>query len=126
MEIKSPLISLITKKKEAFEGGSIMCLIRRDFAMVEEAREAGLTWAEIAEAYSHPGKAAQARYAFFYERRRRKKSIPHIRKDEQKGGIKTAAHQQSQKTEVPNLGTTVKIEMTKEQSEKSTWREIKY
>lgn len=80
-ESESPLISLIEKKKEAFEGGSLMRVIRRDFAMVEEARKSGATWAEIAEAYAHSGKAAQARYAFFYERRRREK----------KGGMKDSA-----------------------------------
>jgi len=75
------LVSLIEKRKEAFEGVSLMRLIRRDFEMVEEAREAGITWAEIAEAYGHPGKTAQARYAYFYERRRRAN----------KGGLKPAA-----------------------------------
>ncbi|WP_156182915.1 hypothetical protein [Leptospirillum sp. Group II 'CF-1'] len=80
-ENESPLVSLIEKRKEAFEGVSLMRLIRRDFEMVEEAREAGITWAEIAEAYGHPGKTAQARYAYFYERRRRAN----------KGGLKPAA-----------------------------------
>ena len=95
-ESESPLISLIEKKKEAFDGVSLMRLIRRDFARVEEAREAGITWAEIAEAYGYPEKAAQARYAFFYERRRREK----------KGEVKTAPAQ--------------KIENEKQKSEAST------
>lgn len=64
---------MITKKKEAFEGASIMRFIRRDFEAVVEAREAGATWAEIAEIFGFQGKSAAARYAFFYERRRREK-----------------------------------------------------
>lgn len=82
-KMESPLNALIKKKKETFEGASLMRLIRRDFATVEEARGIGASWAEIAEAYGFEGKEARARYAFFYERRRReKKGIkPDIRKE---------------------------------------------
>lgn len=95
----SPLNALITKKKEGFEGASLMRLIRRDFAAVEEAREIGASWAEIAEAYGFEGKAAQARYAFFYERHRREKK-----------GIKPETRKEgTEKTSPPAKGRTVQM-----------------
>lgn len=85
--MESPLNALITKKKETFEGASLMRLIRRDFEGVVEAREAGATWAEIAETFGFQEKAAQARFAFFYERRRREKKG--IKSDIRKEGTET-------------------------------------
>jgi hypothetical protein len=70
---ESPLIPLLKNKKTAFEDGSIMRLLRRDFDIVCQARSEGLSWAEIARAFGFEGKAAQARYAFFYEKKRREK-----------------------------------------------------
>lgn len=85
--MESPLNSLIAKKNEAFEGASLMRLIRRDFKAVVEARESGATWAEIAEAFGFQEKAAQARYAFFYERRRRERKG--IKPENRKEGTET-------------------------------------
>ena len=70
---ESPLIPLLKNKKTAFEDGSIMRLLRRDFDIVCKARNEGVSWAEIARAFGFEGKAAQARYAFFYERKRKEK-----------------------------------------------------
>ena len=45
---ENPLISLLNEKKTAFEGLSLVQLIRRDFELVVAVREAGATWEEIA------------------------------------------------------------------------------
>lgn len=70
---ENPLISLLDKTKKAFEGVSLMRLIRRDFELVQELREKGISWREIVEVLNFPGMEARARYAFFYEKRRRAK-----------------------------------------------------
>lgn len=126
---ENSLIALIEKKKNAFENMSVALRIRRDFEIVSQAREVA-SWSEISEALGHKGKAGRIRQAYFYEKRRREKEKKRGVELQQEGGIKTAirqeSRQESQRTEIPNLGTAVKKEMTKEQSEKSTWREIKY
>lgn len=123
---ENSLIALIEKKKNAFENMSVALRIRRDFEIVAQAREVAASWSEISEALGYKGKAGRIRQAYFYEKRRRGKEKKRGVELQQEGGIKTAARQEFQRTEVPNLGTAVKKEMTKEQSEKSTWREIKY
>ena len=70
---ENPLISLLDKSKKAFEGVTLMRLIRRDFELVTELRETGVGWKEIVEALNFPGMEARARYAFFYEKRHRDK-----------------------------------------------------
>ena len=72
-EEENPLISLLEKTKKAFEGVSLMRIIRRDFDLVRELREKGVAWREIVEVLNFPGMEARARYAFFYEKRRRAK-----------------------------------------------------
>ena len=72
-EEENPLISLLNENKKAFEGGSLMRVIRRDFELVKEVREKGIGWKKIVEALDFPGMEARARYSFFYEKRRRAK-----------------------------------------------------
>jgi len=64
-EEENPLISLLEKTKKAFEGVSLMRIIRRDFELVRELREKGVAWREIVEVLNFPGMEARARYAFF-------------------------------------------------------------
>ena len=71
--VESPIISLLNEGNEAFENRSLMRLIRRDFELVVVARKDGYSWDVIACRYGLEGQAAQARYAFFYEKRRRAK-----------------------------------------------------
>lgn len=72
-EEENPLISLLNENKKAFEGGSLMRVIRRDFELVKEVREKGIGWKKIVEALDFPGMEGRARYSFFYEKRRRAK-----------------------------------------------------
>ena len=70
---ETPLNLLLDRSKKAFEGVTLMRLIRRDFDLVTELREKGVTWKEIVEVLNFPNMEARARYAFFYEKRRRAK-----------------------------------------------------
>lgn len=70
--VRSGLISLIDKKKNTFHGG-ISEIVRREFDLISQAREAGASWTEIVDALDFSGKEAGFALAFWRERRRREK-----------------------------------------------------
>ena len=89
-EEENPLISLLNKNKKAFDGGSLMRVIRRDFELVKEVREKGIGWKEIVEALCFPGMEARARYSFFYEKRRRAKKEKEVVPEKKKEAMPDA------------------------------------
>ena len=99
-EEESPLISLLNKNKKAFDCGSLMRVIRRNFDLVKEVREKEVGWKEIVEALGFPGMEARARYSFFYEKRRRAKKEKEVVPEKKKW----IPAPKEEKKESPGLG----------------------
>ena len=76
------LVSLVEKAKS--ECHSIAGAVRHDLKTIGDAREAGITWAEISEALGFPDKWREIQRAYSRERRRAKKEkevVPEKKKE---------------------------------------------
>ncbi len=94
------LISLAEKKKSASAEGSVYRLVRGEFESILLAREALVSWKEIAVSCGFPGKEAQMRNAFRLERRRReKKGSPESNATRRKEGPAKRAEPKAQRPE---------------------------
>jgi hypothetical protein len=123
------LVSLVEKAKS--ECHSIAGAVRHDLKTIEDAREAGLTWAEISEALGFPDKWREIQRAYSRERRRakkekevvpEKKKMPPAPKEE-----KNKATRSDSPVSTDGVVTGTKPPDPKEpEPRRNRWREIKY
>ena len=128
------LVSLVEKAKS--ECHSIAGAVRHDLKTIEDARETGLTWAEISKALGFPDKWREIQRAYSRERRRAKKEKEKEVIPEQKTEKRIGVERKEEKKEPPGsarplstgvTGTGKRPTDSKDpEPSGSRWREIKY
>lgn len=71
-DVHTRLISLIDNKKTIFHGG-ISEIVRKEFELIEQARENQASWSEIVATLGFDGKEDSFTLAFWREKKRRAK-----------------------------------------------------